>query len=70
MVAIAAMAKTALADSEAQVLKELSEKTELAPWFHGVVSTLRPQMEKLGLPIEKLENLDTLVNRMEAEVTG
>jgi ubiquinone/menaquinone biosynthesis C-methylase UbiE len=48
----------------------LGKEPDLAQWFYDIICTLRPQMEQLHLPIESLGSLDTLVDRMHAEVTG
>jgi ubiquinone/menaquinone biosynthesis C-methylase UbiE len=40
----------------------------LAQWYYDTLSSLRPQMEQLNLPIESLGSLDTLVHRLQAEV--
>jgi ubiquinone/menaquinone biosynthesis C-methylase UbiE len=48
----------------------LGKEPDLARWFYDIVCTLRPQMQQLHLPVESLGNLDTLVERMQAEVAG
>ena len=40
----------------------------LAQWYYDTLCSLRPQMEQLHLPIESLGSLDTLVQRLQAEV--
>jgi len=41
----------------------------LAQWYYDTLCSVRPQIERLHLPIESLGNLDTLVQRLQAEVT-
>jgi hypothetical protein len=48
----------------------LGKEPDLAQWFYDICCTLRPQMQGLHLPIESLGSLDTLVDRMQAEVAG
>ncbi len=48
----------------------LGKEPDLAQWFYDICCTLRPQMQQLHLPIESLGSLDTLVDRMQAEVAG
>ena len=40
----------------------------LAQWYYDTLCSLRPQMEQLHMPIESLGSLDTLVQRLQAEV--
>src|SRR5436190_22883812 len=40
----------------------------LAQWYYDTLCSLRPQIEQLRLPIESLGSLDTLVQRLQAEV--
>ena len=40
----------------------------LAQWYYDTLCSVRPQMERLHLPIESLGSLDTLVQRLQAEV--
>jgi ubiquinone/menaquinone biosynthesis C-methylase UbiE len=40
----------------------------LAQWYYDTMCSLRPQIEQLRMPIESLGNLDTLVQRLQAEV--
>ena len=40
----------------------------LAQWYYDTLCSLRPKMERLHLPIESLGSLDTLVQRLQAEV--
>lgn len=39
-------------------------------WVSDVVSSVRPQIEKLNLPLEKLGDLDTLQQRLQEEVAS
>jgi ubiquinone/menaquinone biosynthesis C-methylase UbiE len=48
----------------------LGKEPDLAKWFCDICCSLRPQMQQLHLPIESLGSLDTLVERMQAEVAG
>ena len=48
----------------------LGKEPDFAQWFYDIVCTLRPQMQQLHLPIESLGSLDTLVDRLQAEVAG
>jgi ubiquinone/menaquinone biosynthesis C-methylase UbiE len=41
----------------------------LAQWYYDTLCSLRPQIEQMHLPIESLGSLDTLVQRLQAEVT-
>ena len=40
----------------------------LAQWYYDTLCSLRPQIEQLRLPIESLGSLNTLVQRLQAEV--
>jgi hypothetical protein len=40
----------------------------LAQWYYDTLCSLRPKVELLHLPIESLGSLDTLVQRLQAEV--
>jgi ubiquinone/menaquinone biosynthesis C-methylase UbiE len=40
----------------------------LAQWYYDTMCSLRPQIEQLRMPIESLGNLDTLVQRLQAEL--
>ena len=40
----------------------------LAQWYYDTLCSVRPQIERLHLPIESLGSLDTLVHRLQAEV--
>ena len=40
----------------------------LAQWYYDTLCSLRPQIEQLHLPIASLGSLDTLVQRLQAEV--
>jgi len=48
----------------------LGKERDLAQWFYDICCTLRPQVQQLHLPIESLGSLDTLVDRLLAEVAG
>jgi len=48
----------------------LGKDPDLAQWYYDTVCSLRPQMQRLHLPTESLGNLDTLVERLQAEVAG
>ena len=39
-------------------------------WIYGVLSSLRPKMEQLDLPLQTLGGFDTLPNRLRAEVVA
>ena len=45
----------------------LGKEPDLAQWYYDTVFSLRPQMERLRLPVESLGSLDTLVDRLQAE---
>jgi hypothetical protein len=40
----------------------------LAQWYYDTLCSLRPKVERQHLPIESLGSLDTLVQRLQAEV--
>jgi hypothetical protein len=44
------------------------KQPDLAQWYHDTLRSLLPQIEQLHLPIERLGSLDTLVERLQAEV--
>src|SRR4029077_17436336 len=46
----------------------LGKEPYLARWYYDTLCSLRPQAEQLRLPIESLGSLDTLVQRLQAEV--
>jgi SAM-dependent methyltransferase len=48
----------------------MGKEPYLAQWYYDTLCSLRPQMEQLRLPIESLGSLDTLVQRLQAEVAG
>jgi ubiquinone/menaquinone biosynthesis C-methylase UbiE len=48
----------------------LGKEPDFAQWFYDIVCALRPQMQQLHLPIESLGSLETLVDRLQAEVAG
>ena len=47
----------------------LGKEPYLAQWYFDTLCSLRPQIEQLNMPIESLGSLDTLVQRLQAEVT-
>ena len=47
----------------------LGKEPYLAQWYCDILCSLRPQMEHLHLSIESLGSLNTLVQRLQAEVT-
>ena len=46
----------------------VGKESYLAQWYYDTLCSLRPQIEQLHLPIESLGSLDTLVQRLQAEV--
>ena len=48
----------------------MGKEPDLAQWYYDTVCSLRPQMQRLHLPVESLGSLDTLVERLQAEVAG
>jgi len=46
----------------------LGKEPYLAQWYYDTLCSLRSQMEQLHLPIESLGSLDTLVQKLQAEV--
>jgi len=48
----------------------LGKEPDFAQWFCDIFCTLRPQMQQLHLPIESLGSLDTLLDRLQAEVAA
>ena len=46
----------------------LGKDPDFAEWFDGLIRTLHSQMEELGLAVGSLGNLDTLLERLQAEV--
>ena len=46
----------------------MGKEPYLAQWYHDTLCSVRPQMERLHLPIESLGSLDTLVQRLQTEV--
>jgi ubiquinone/menaquinone biosynthesis C-methylase UbiE len=46
----------------------MGRETYLAQWYYDTLCSLLPQMEQLHMPIESLGSLDTLVQRLQAEV--
>jgi ubiquinone/menaquinone biosynthesis C-methylase UbiE len=47
----------------------MGKEPYLAQWYYDTLCSLRPQIEQLHQPIESLGSLDTLVQRLQAEVT-
>jgi len=47
----------------------LGKEPYLAQWYYDTLYSLRPQIERMRLPIESLGSLDTLVHRLQAEPT-
>jgi hypothetical protein len=45
----------------------LGKEPDLAQWYYDTLCSLRPQMQRLRLPVESLGSLDTLVDRLRAE---
>lgn len=48
----------------------LGNDPDTARWFYDIICTLRPQIQQLDLPLESLGNLDTLRERLQAEVAA
>jgi hypothetical protein len=46
----------------------MGRETYLAQWYYDTLCSLLPQVEQLHMPIESLGSLDTLVQRLQAEV--
>jgi len=46
----------------------MGKEPYLAQWYYDTLCSVRPQMERLHLPIESLGSLDTLVQRLQTEV--
>jgi ubiquinone/menaquinone biosynthesis C-methylase UbiE len=46
----------------------MGKEPYLAQWYHDTLCSLLPQMEQLHMPVESLGSLDTLVQRLQAEV--
>jgi ubiquinone/menaquinone biosynthesis C-methylase UbiE len=49
---------------------ELGHDPDFTRWVSDVVSSVRPQIEKLNLPLEELGDLDTLQQRLQEEVAS
>src|SRR5580704_15670225 len=49
---------------------ELGHDPDFTRWVSDVVSSVRPRIEKLGLPLEELGDLDTLQQRLQEEVAS
>jgi ubiquinone/menaquinone biosynthesis C-methylase UbiE len=47
----------------------MGKEPYLAQWYFDTLCSLRPQIEQLNMPIESLGSLNTLVQRLQAEVT-
>ncbi len=43
---------------------------DCARWFYDVICSLRPRIQQFNLPLESLGNLDTLLERLQAEVAA
>ena len=48
----------------------MGKEPDVPQWYYDTLCSLRPQMQRLRLPVESLGSLDTLVERMQAEVAG
>jgi len=46
----------------------MGKEPYLAQWYYDTLCSLRPQIEQFHVPIESLGSLDTLVQRLQAEV--
>jgi len=46
----------------------MGKEPYLAQWYYDTLCSLRPRIEQLHLPVESLGSLDTLVQRLKAEV--
>jgi len=46
----------------------LGKDPDTARWFSDIICALRPQIEQFNLPVDSLGNLDTLSERLQAEV--
>ena len=46
----------------------MGKESYLAQWYYDTLCSLLPQVERLHMPIESLGSLDTLVQRLQAEV--
>ena len=46
----------------------MGKEPYLAQWYYDTLCSLRPQMEQLHIPIDSLGTLETLVQRLQAEV--
>jgi len=46
----------------------LGKDPDFAQWFYDIICTLRPRIQQLNLPLESLGNLETLPERLQAEV--
>lgn len=64
----AAFLKAGLPAPTMRLEMPLGREPDCAEWFYGLIRTLQPQMKALGLPVNSLGNLDTLLRRLQAEV--
>jgi ubiquinone/menaquinone biosynthesis C-methylase UbiE len=48
----------------------MGKEPYLAQWYYDTLCSLRPQIEQLHMPIKPLGSLDTLVQRLQAEVAA
>jgi len=48
----------------------LGKDQDFARWFYDIICTLRPQIQQLDLSLEPLGNLDTLIERLQAEAAA
>ena len=49
---------------------ELGHDPEFTRWLSDVTTSIRPQIEKLNLSLDKVGNLDTLQQRLHEEVAS
>jgi len=59
-----------LPEPEMRMELRFGKQLDLAQWYHDTLRSLVPQIEQLHLPIERLGSLDTLVERLQAEVAA
>jgi SAM-dependent methyltransferase len=48
----------------------LGKDPDFAHWFYATICTLRPQIQQVGLSVASVGNLDTLAERLQAEVSA
>jgi SAM-dependent methyltransferase len=48
----------------------LGNDPDIARWFYDIICTLHPQIQQLDLPLQSLGNLNTLRERLQAEVAA